>query len=174
MSYCSISLRKNSSQLRFLTMFLQVYKYFFCSKTNRRSLLWVEIGICNGRESSNVLNNICLFESCMFSWWYSLNHLKVLEKNSFDSWQYKKVCSTESGLRQKGHSMEWNPFSKSIKRRIPEIFFTSVYSIRSFKSLTVWPINLSFINSVWSEWISLGRKGSIRFAIHFAGFCNQH
>ena len=36
-------------------MFLQVYKYFFCSKTNRRSLLWVEFGICIGRESSNVL-----------------------------------------------------------------------------------------------------------------------
>ena len=36
-------------------MFLQVYKYFFCSKTNRRSLLRVEFGNCIGRESSNVL-----------------------------------------------------------------------------------------------------------------------
>ena len=83
MRYCSKSLRKNSSKLGFVTMFLQVYKYFFCSKTNRRSLRWVEIGICNGRESSNVLNKICLFESCTFSLCYSLNHLKVLEKNSF-------------------------------------------------------------------------------------------
>ena len=86
MRYCSKSLRKNSSKLGFVTMFLQVYKYFFCSKTNRRSLRWVEIGICIGRESSNVLNKICLFESCTFSLWYSLNHLKVLEKNSLDSW----------------------------------------------------------------------------------------
>ena len=38
MRYCSKSLRKNSSKLGFVTMFLQVYKYFFCSKTNRRSL----------------------------------------------------------------------------------------------------------------------------------------
>ena len=59
-------------------------------------------------------------------------------------------------------------FFKVDKNKIPEIFFTSVYSIRSFKSLTFWPINLSFINPVWSEWISLGRKGSIRFAIPFA------
>ena len=95
-------------------MFLQVYKYFFCSKTNRQSLLWVEFGICIGRESSNVLNKICLFESCTFSLWYSLNHLKVLEKNSFDSWQYKKVCSIESGLRQKGHlSSEANLYFSS-------------------------------------------------------------
>ena len=114
MRYCSKSLRKNSSKLGFVTMFLQVYKYFFCSKTNRRSLRWVEIGICNGRESSNVLNKICLFESCTFSLWYSLNHLKVLEKNSFDSWQYKKVCSIESGLRQKGHlSSEANLYFSS-------------------------------------------------------------
>ena len=95
-------------------MFLQVYRYFFCRKTNRRSLRWVEIGICIGRESSNVLNKICLFESCTFSLWYSLNHLKVLEKNSFDSWQYKKVCSIESGLRQKGHlSSEANLYFSS-------------------------------------------------------------
>ena len=26
-----------------------------------------------------------------------------MEKNSFDSWQYKKVGSIESGLRQEGH-----------------------------------------------------------------------
>ena len=78
-------------------------KYFFCSKTNRRSLLWAEFGICIGRESSNVLNKIWLFETCTFSLWYSLNHLKVLEKNSFDSWQYEKTCSIESGLRQKVH-----------------------------------------------------------------------
>ena len=114
MRYCSKSLRKNSSKLCFVTMFLQVYKYFFCSKTNRQSLLWVEFGICIGRESSNVLNKICLFESCTFSLWYSLNHLKVLEKNSFDSWQYKKVCSIESGLRQKGHlSSEANLYFSS-------------------------------------------------------------
>ena len=102
MRYCSKSLRKNSSKLGFVTMFLQVYRYFFCSKTNRRSLRWVEIGICIGRKSSNVLNKICLCESCTFSLWYLLSHLKVLEKNSFDSWQYKKVCSIESGLRHKG------------------------------------------------------------------------
>ena len=104
MQYCSNSFCKNSSKVGFVPMLLQVYKYFFCSKTNRQSLLWVEFGICIGRESSNVLNKICLFESCTFSLWYSLNHLKVLEKNSFDSWQYKKVCSTETGLRQNGHS----------------------------------------------------------------------
>ena len=105
---------KNSSKLGFVTMFLQVYKHFFCSKTNRRSLRWVEIGICNGRESSNVLNKICLFESCTFSLWYSLNHLEVLEKNSFDYWQYKKVCSVQSGLRQKGHlSSEANLYFSS-------------------------------------------------------------
>ena len=95
-------------------MFLQVYKYFFCSKTKRRSLLWVEFCICIGRESSNVLNKICLFESWTFSLWYSLNHLKVLEKNSFDSWQYKKVCSIESGLRQKRYlSSEANLYFSS-------------------------------------------------------------
>ena len=38
MRYCSKSLRKNSSKLGFVTMFLQVYKYSFCSKTNRPSL----------------------------------------------------------------------------------------------------------------------------------------
>ena len=66
------------------------------------------------RESSNVLTKICLFESCTFSLWYSLNHLKVLEKNSFNSWQYKKVCSMESGLRQKGHlSSEANLYFSS-------------------------------------------------------------
>ena len=109
--YCSKGLRKKSSKLGFITMFLQVYKYFFCSKTNRRSLLCVEIGICIGRESSNVLNKICLFESCTFFLWYLLNHLKVLEKNSFDSWQYKKVSSIESWLRPKGHlSSEANLF----------------------------------------------------------------
>ena len=103
MRYCSKSLRKNSSKLRFVTMLLQVYKYFFCSKTNRPSLLWVEFGICIGRESSNVLNKISLFESCTFSLWYLLNQFKVLEKNSFDSLQYKKVCSIESGVKHKGH-----------------------------------------------------------------------
>ena len=107
MRYCSKSLRKNSSKSGFVTIILQVYKDFFCSKTNRWSLHWVEIGTCNGRESSNVLNNICLIESCMFSLWYSLNHLKVLERNSFDSWQCNKVCSIESGLRQKGHGSEF-------------------------------------------------------------------
>ena len=55
---------KNSSKLGFFTMFLQVYKHLFCSKTNRRSLRWVEIGICNGRESSNVFNKIELFLAC--------------------------------------------------------------------------------------------------------------
>ena len=38
MRYCSKSLRKSSYKLGFVTMFLQVYKYFFCSKTNSRSL----------------------------------------------------------------------------------------------------------------------------------------
>ena len=32
MRYCSKSLRKNSSKLGFVTMFLQVYKYFFAVK----------------------------------------------------------------------------------------------------------------------------------------------
>ena len=36
--YCSKSLPKNFSKLGFVTIFLQVYNYFFCSKTNRRSL----------------------------------------------------------------------------------------------------------------------------------------
>ena len=113
MRHCSKSLCKNSSKLRFATMLLQVYKYFFCSKTNRPSLLWVKFGVCIGRESSNVLNKICLFESCTFSLWYSLNHLKVLEKNSFDSWQYKKVCPIESGLKQKGHLSSANLYFSS-------------------------------------------------------------
>ena len=60
-------------------MFLQVYKYFFCNKANTRSLLWVEFDICNGKESSDVLNK-----------WYSLNHLKVLEKNCFGCGQLYK------------------------------------------------------------------------------------
>ena len=61
-------------------MFLQVYKYFFCSKTNRRSLLGVEFGTCIGRESSNVFNKICLFESCTFSLCYKyINFLKKLK-----------------------------------------------------------------------------------------------
>ena len=42
------------------------------------------------------------------------NRCKVLEKNSFDSWQYKIVCSVESGLRQKGHlSSEGNLYFSS-------------------------------------------------------------
>ena len=45
-------------------MFLGAYKYFFCNNTNdRRSLLRIEFDICNGKESSNVLFKICLFES---------------------------------------------------------------------------------------------------------------
>ena len=128
MRYSSKSSRKNSSKLGFVTMFLQVYKYFFCSKTNRRSLLWVEFGICIGRESSNVLNKICLFESCTFSLWYSLNHLKVLEKNSFDSWQYKKVCSFESGIRQKGH------LSSEASLYFSSSFFVVIYSVHNLKS----------------------------------------
>ena len=66
-------------------MFLQVYKYFFCNNANTRNLLRVEFYICNGRESSNVLNKICFFGSCTFSVRYLLNHRKVLEKTSFDS-----------------------------------------------------------------------------------------
>jgi len=64
--------------------------------------------------------------------------------------------------------MESNAFSKSIKTKIPEIFFTFVYCIRSFKSLTFWPINLSFIHPVWSEWISLGRKeGKVLYVLQY-------
>ena len=70
-----------------------------CFELNSAFALAMEL-----KESLNVLNKRCLFESCTFSLWYSLKHLKVLEKNSFDSWQYKKVCSTETGLRQNGHS----------------------------------------------------------------------
>ena len=37
-----------------------------------------------------------------------------MEKNSLDYWQYKKVCSVESGLRQKGHlSSEANLYFSS-------------------------------------------------------------
>ena len=39
--------------------------------------------------------------------------LNVLEKNSFDSWQYKKVCPTESGLKQKGHLSSANLYFSS-------------------------------------------------------------
>ena len=39
---------KNSSKVGFVPMLLQVYKYFFCSKTDRQSLLWVEFSICVG------------------------------------------------------------------------------------------------------------------------------
>ena len=66
-------------------MFLQEYKYFFYNISHRRSLIRVEFDISNGKESSNVLSKICLFENCTFFLWYSLNHPKVLEKNSFDS-----------------------------------------------------------------------------------------
>ena len=41
-------------------------------ETNRPSLLWVEFGICIGRESSNALNKICLFQKWTLSLWYSL------------------------------------------------------------------------------------------------------
>lgn len=72
MRYCSKSLvHKNSSKLSFVAMFLQVHKYFFCNKANRLSLLWVEFDICNGQESSNVLNKLSLLKSCTFSFWYS-------------------------------------------------------------------------------------------------------
>ena len=66
-------------------MFLLVHKYFFCNEANKRSLLRVEFDICNGKESSNLSNKICFFESCTFSLRYSLNHLKVLEKFCFGS-----------------------------------------------------------------------------------------
>ena len=48
------------------TPMFAVYKYFFYNNTNRRSLLKIEFDICNGKESLNVLNKICLFESCTF------------------------------------------------------------------------------------------------------------
>ena len=65
------------------------------------------------------MNKICLIESCTFSLWCSLNHLKVLQKNSFDSWQYKKVCSIESGLRQKGHLSSFSGTNQKPERRRP-------------------------------------------------------
>ena len=39
--------------------------------------------------------------------------LNVLEKNSFDSWQNKKVCPIESGLKQKGHLSSANLYFSS-------------------------------------------------------------
>ena len=39
--------------------------------------------------------------------------LNVLEKNSFDSWQYKKVCPIESGLKQKRHLSSANLYLSS-------------------------------------------------------------
>ena len=48
-------------------MFLQEYKYFFYNISHRWSLIRVEFDISNGKESSNVLNKICLFENCTFS-----------------------------------------------------------------------------------------------------------
>ena len=69
-------------------MFLQVYKYFFCSKTNRPSLRWVEIGICIGRESSNVLNKFYLFEEgseASFSIWQYSEEWQQLIENSANS-----------------------------------------------------------------------------------------
>ena len=95
-------------------MILQVYKYFFCSKTNTPSLLSVEFGICIGRESSNVLNKICLFQKWDVLFMIFINYrLNVLEKNSFDSWQYKEVCPIESGLKQKRHLSSANLYLSS-------------------------------------------------------------
>ena len=39
--------------------------------------------------------------------------LNVLEKNSFDSWQYKKACPIESGLKQKRHLSSANLYLSS-------------------------------------------------------------
>ena len=134
-------------------MFSQVYKFLFCSETNRRSLHWAEIGICVGRESSNVLNKICLFESCTFSLWYSLNHLKVLEKNSFDSWQYKKVCSIESGLRQNGHlSSEANLYFSSSSFAVIILCTTlkgNYLILLSFEDLYIFTIRDSPFHARW-------------------------
>ena len=50
---------------------------------------------------------------------------KVLEKNSFDSWQYIKVCSIESGLRQKGH------LSSEVNFIFQKFFFDRNYSVHN-------------------------------------------
>ena len=84
-------------------MFLQEYKHFFYNISHRRSLLRVEFDISDGKESSNVLNKICLFESYTFSLWYSWNHPKVLEKNSFDSWHYIKCVFILKPLLHQNH-----------------------------------------------------------------------
>ena len=84
-------------------MLLQVYKYFFCNKNRRRSLLLRHFDDSNGEESSNVLNTICIFKNFILVLWKSLNHPKVYVKKSVNSWECIKVCSVESGLKHRGH-----------------------------------------------------------------------
>ena len=84
-------------------MLLQVYKYFFCNKNRRRSLLLRHFDDSNGEESLNVLNTICIFKNFILVLWKSLNHPKVYVKKSVNSWECIKVCSVESGLKHRGH-----------------------------------------------------------------------
>ena len=84
-------------------MLLQVYKYFFCNKNRRRSLLLRHFDDSNGEESLNVLNTICIFKNFILVLWKSLKHPKVYLKKSVNSWECIKVCSVESGLKHRGH-----------------------------------------------------------------------
>ena len=67
-------------------MLLQVYKYFFCNKSSRRSLLLRRFDDSSGEESSNVLHTIFIFKNFILVVWKSLNHPKVYVKKSVDSW----------------------------------------------------------------------------------------
>ena len=64
--HCSNSLDTNSSKSGFPVNFLQVYRYFFCSEINSRSLLLWGFDNCEKKVPSKELNRICMLESCNF------------------------------------------------------------------------------------------------------------
>ena len=56
------------------------------------------------------------------------------------------------------HSNVSKAFSNSTKRKSPDVFFASKYSIMSLKSLMFWPMYLPLTNPVWSELTSFGKN----------------
>ena len=73
--------------------------------------------------------------------------LNVLEKNSFDSWQYKKVCPIESGLKQKRHLSSANLYLSSSFFVVIILYTTlkvNCLSLLSFEDLHIYIYIYSF------------------------------
>ena len=144
MRYCSKSLRKIHLNYVSLQCSCKYTSISFAVKpieTNRPSLLWVEFGICIGRESSNVLNKICLFQKWTFSLWYSLiTALTFWKRIPLTLGQYKKVCPIESRLKQKRHLSSANLYLSSSFSVVIILYTTlkvNCLSLLSFEDLHI-------------------------------------